>query len=109
MDDSENHTDPVTVSAGVLRTSITVPTLAEMDDDEIAIFIDKLRERRLEPARIYEEVQRTRQAQRDAKNAEALDRCLLQLEKKLAKIDDEIKKAGDLAVKLRRLRIEVLD
>lgn len=108
-DASPNNPDAVTSNTSSKRTSITVPTLAEMSDDEIAIFIDNLRERRLEPARIYAEVQQTRQAQKDAKNAESLDKTLIALEKKLSKIDDEIKKAGDLAIKARRLRIELLD
>jgi ABC-type uncharacterized transport system auxiliary subunit len=80
-----------------------------MSSVEIFALVEDLKHRRLESRRVFEALQRAK----DAKNAEivqmALDKLYLRMAKQLATVDKQLDKLEELANKVAGMRLQELE
>lgn len=86
---------------------IALADITQMSDDEVELLLTQIRERRLSPVRVYEELTLMKAEARKALLEEMLVKQLTMFEKDLARLDSNIEKVELRARKLRGIKLEI--
>ena len=82
-------------------------TIDEMSLEEVDLFLAGLRERRLNPIRMYEEEQSKVKLVKDARLKEKMEKQLSLMKKEIERLDSCMKKIEDRLVTIRMIRFEL--
>jgi len=88
-------------------TPIALIDISKMDDATIEAMLHNIRERRLKPVRVYEEMSLLQAAARRENLDKTLAKQLGMFEKEIARVDAAIDKLEKRSIKLRALRLEI--
>ena len=82
-------------------------TISEMSSNQLVLFIESLRERRLKPVRMYEEEVAAVKLVKDAQSREKLEKHLALLQKEFERIDRCLGSMEKRVFQIRTLRFEL--
>lgn len=88
-------------------TPIKRKTFLEMSDTEQYAFIEALRERRMAPIALYEEIREAAKQKKISKLQQQLDKQIQMFEKCLAQCNKKLDELQDRANKLRGIKIQL--
>lgn len=91
----------------IIDNPIERKNITQLTTDQLEAFLDGIRERRLDPVRLYKEALAQKKEVSDMKAKEKLDKQLAMLEKEIASLDKAIEKVEKRVNNVRALRLEL--
>jgi len=86
---------------------LKIPDIRDLTDDDLDKHLEDVRERRLKPVHIYEQMLKMKSEARRIQLGETLEKQLGMFEKELEKVNKAIDKLEGRSRKLRSIRMEI--
>jgi RecG-like helicase len=86
---------------------LKIPDIRDLTDDDLDKHLEDVRERRLKPVHIYEQMLKMKSEARRIQLGETLEKQLEMFEKELERVNKAIEKLEGRSRKLRSIRMEI--